>query len=45
MKPEREFWGIGDGTWLDKVGADGVHKTRAETERRARSVRPRGTGP
>ena len=45
MKPEREFWGIGDGTWLDKVGADGVDKTRAETERRARSMRPRETDP
>ena len=45
MKPEQEFWGIGDGTRLDKVGADGADKTRAETERRVRSIRPRETDP
>ena len=45
MKPEREFGGIGDGTQLDKLGADGSNETRAETERRARSMRPRGMDP
>ena len=45
MKPEREFRGIRDDTWLDKVGADGAYKTRAETEPRARSMRPRETEP
>ena len=45
MKPDREFWGIGDGTQLEKLGADGVDETRAETERRARSMRLRGADP
>ena len=45
MKPEREFWGIRDGTQLEKVGADRVDETRAKTDRKVRSMRPRETNP